>query len=122
MDLSTVNDSSHSPTVDVSHPSAEATLVVLGGEHDLASAPILRRTFETALTESDHLIIDLSGAEFIDSSTLAALYGARKRADETGRRFNLVLGTAPIVERALELSGILPTLNVVKTVDQALES
>jgi anti-anti-sigma factor len=119
-DLSTVNASSHTPTAEVHRLGPETVLVVLAGEHDLASAAVLERTFEQSLAECDHLIVDLSAAEFVDSSTLAALYGAKMRADESGRKFNLVLGTAPIVERALELSGILPALNVVKTVDQAL--
>jgi hypothetical protein len=35
-------------------------------------------------------------------------------------RFNVVLGTASIVERALELTGVVPSLNVVPTVEGAL--
>ena len=68
----------------------------------------------------DHLIVDISAAEFIDSSTIRVLMETREHAAELDRKFSVVLGTAAIVERVLELSGILPLLNVVPTVERAL--
>ena len=68
----------------------------------------LRRTFDQSLGRCDHLIVDLSAAEFIDSTTIRVLMEAREHAAELDRKFNVVLGTAPIVERVLEISGILP--------------
>lgn len=43
-----------------------------------------------------------------------------KNATGLGRRFTVVLGNAPVVERALEVSGVLPLLRVVPTVERAL--
>ena len=44
----------------------------------------------------------------------------REHAIERDRRFSVVLGTAAIVERVLEITGILPLVNVVPTVERAL--
>jgi anti-anti-sigma factor len=108
------------PTIELTWPSPDTALIVLGGEHDLASAPRLQEKVGEALAGCSHLIVDVSAAEFIDSSTIATFIRARDRAEDGGGRFNLVLGTAAIVERALEVSGVIAVLRVVPTVDQAL--
>jgi hypothetical protein len=43
-----------------------------------------------------------------------------RHALERDRKFTLVLGTAPIVERVLEISGLLTLMDVVPTVERAL--
>jgi len=43
-----------------------------------------------------------------------------KSATELDRKFNVVLGTAPAVERILEVTGVIPLLGVVPTVERAL--
>jgi anti-anti-sigma factor len=117
----TVNSPSiDEPTIDLSWPRPEAALIVLGGEHDLATAPAVQATIDDAFSTCSHLVIDISATQFIDSSTIAAFVRAKDRAAASGRRFNVVLGTAAIVERALEVSGVVPLLDVVPTVDQAL--
>jgi anti-sigma B factor antagonist len=108
------------PTIELTWPRPGTALIILGGEHDLASAPRLQETVDEALAGCSQLIVDISDAEFIDSSTIATFIRARDRAEDGGGRFNLVLGTAAIVERALEVSGVIPVLRVVPTVDQAL--
>jgi hypothetical protein len=45
---------------------------------------------------------------------------AKRRSDELDHKFNLVLGSAPIVERALDVSHVLTTPNVVTAIEQAL--
>ena len=108
------------PTIEVRSPQPGVVLVVLSGEHDLTSADELRQTFDQSLSRCDHLIVDLSAAEFIDSTTIRVLMETRKHAIERDREFTVVLGTAAIVERALEISGILTLVNVVPTVERAL--
>jgi anti-sigma B factor antagonist len=118
-----MKNSTHSidePTIELSWLRPDTALIVLGGEHDLASAPQLQQTVDQALANSGNLIMDVSEATFIDSSTIATFVRARDRAEREGGRFNLVLGTATIVERALEVSGVIPILQVVPTVDEAL--
>jgi len=108
------------PTVEVRSPQPHAALLVLGGEHDLYSADQLRQTIDMSLSGCDHLIVDLSAAEFIDSTIIGVLVQTMKKASGLGRKFSVVLGTAPVVERALEVSGVLPLLNVAPTMEQAL--
>jgi anti-sigma B factor antagonist len=108
------------PTIEVRSPRPHAELVVLAGEHDLQSADEVQRTFDQALAVCDHLIVDLSTAEFVDSTIVGVLLQAKKCAVELDRKFNVVLGTAPVVERILEVTGVVPLLNVVPTVERAL--
>ena len=101
-------------------PAPAAALVVLVGEHDLHSADEVRHTLDQALAACDHLIVDLSTADFIDSTIVGVLLQTKKNAVELDRKFNVVLGTAPVVERILDVTGVVPHLNVVPTVEGAL--
>jgi anti-anti-sigma factor len=109
------------PTIDVHRPKPHIAVVVLGGEHDLDSAPLVEETTEEALRTSSHLIVDISPVQFIDSSIIHLLVQLRKDANTKNCRFNLVMGTAPSVERTLQICGVLPELNHVTTVDAALD-
>jgi anti-anti-sigma factor len=106
--------------IDVRWPKPDVALVVLGGEHDLESAPHVEHAAAEALLRCSHLIFDLSEAQFIDSSIINLLVQLRNEANEQNRRFNLVMGTAPSIERTLEICGVLPVLNHVPSVDAAL--
>ena len=108
------------PTIEVRSPQPDAALVVLVGEHDLYSADEVQQTFDQSLAVCDHLIVDLSTAEFIDSAIVHVLLQTKQNAIELDRKFNVVLGTAPVVERILEVTGVVPLLNVVPTVERAL--
>ena len=108
------------PTIEVRSPQQHAALVVLAGEHDLHSADEVQQTFDQALAVCDHLIVDLSTAEFIDSTIVGVLLQTKKHAVELDRKFNVVLGTAPVVERILDVTGVVPHLNIVPTVEWAL--
>ena len=106
------------PTVDVRWPRSDVAHVVLRGEHDLASVSTLAG--QHALAKSVHLIVDVSEASFVDSTTIRAIVASKHEAHLSERRFNLLVGTAAIVEMALDLSGVLPALNTVRSVDEAL--
>jgi anti-sigma B factor antagonist len=107
-------------TIEVRSPRPHVALVVLAGEHDLYSGDELQQTFDQSLAVCDHLIVDLSAAEFIDSTIVAVLLQTMKNAAELDRKFNVVLGTAPAVERILEVTGVISLLNVVPTAERAL--
>jgi hypothetical protein len=80
----------------------------------------LRLRPPVALAIDVFAFVDLSEAQFIDSSTIKTIVTAKRAADTADRHFNLVLGTAAVVEMALELRGVLPELNHVETLDEAL--
>ncbi len=110
----------HESTVEIRALQPHVALVVLGGEHDLYSADKLRQVLDQSLVLCDHLIVDLSAVDFIDSTIVGVLTQTMKDASERGCKFNVVLGSAPVVERILEVTGLVPLLNVVASVDQAL--
>jgi anti-anti-sigma factor len=80
--------------------------VCLDGEFDMANASLLSDEIEETLASGDDLILDLSQATFIDSSVIHVLFASARAAAARGRRLVLQVGTAPIVERALELAAI----------------
>ncbi len=111
---------SNPPTIEIRAPAPDVAQVVLGGEHDLGSADRLSAVLTDTLGGCSHLVVDISTAEFIDSSTIRVLIATKERADGGGREFSLLLGTAPIVERILEITGVLVVLNRVHSLDEAL--
>lgn len=81
--------------------SADATVVELAGELDLAGANVLQETL--GRLEEGALVIDLRGVEFMDSSGLRVLAIAAQRTQERGRRFALVPGAAQVM-RVFEIT------------------
>ena len=84
----------------------EIVAVCLEGDFDLANAPALGDAIDRALESGNELILDLSEATFIDSSVINVLVRSSKAASERERAVVLQLGTARIVERALEIARI----------------
>lgn len=110
------------PTVDLRWLKPDIAIVVLGGEHDLASAPTVEGVVGEALLTCSHLIIDISPVEFIESTIIELLVHTKRDADNRGCHFNLVLDGAPLIESTLEICRVLPALNRVADVHSALES
>jgi anti-anti-sigma factor len=106
------------PAIEVRWARPDVAQVVLTGEHDLSTADRLSAVLTKTLDECFHLIVDLSTTEFIDSTTIRVLIATKSTADASERRFNLLLGTTPVVERALEIAGVLTALNRVDTLDE----
>jgi anti-anti-sigma factor len=92
----------------------------LHGELDSANAYVvdaqLRRVEDHAPTL---LMIDLRGLAFLDSTGLARLLAANRRAQRGGWRLVLVRGCAA-VQRVLALSGVRERFEIVSTPDAAL--
>ena len=84
----------------------EIVAVCLEGEFDLTNAPSFRDEADRALETGDGLIFDLSEATFIDSSVIHVLFEAARAVKGKDQTVILQLGTAPIVERALEIVDI----------------
>lgn len=99
------------------------TLITFSGEHDLNTAPDLRDRLDAALAKEVPIVIDLSGAAFIDSSILGAVLDARRQAEERELGFAVALsdGAQP-VERVLEVTGLSSTLPVHPTRAAAIQA
>ena len=81
----------------------EIVAVCLEGEFDLANVSALREQVDGTVAGGDDLILDLSQATFIDSSVIRVHFDAASAVAGRDQAIVLQLGTAPIVERALEL-------------------
>lgn len=92
--------------VQVAHRHGTLT-VTLTGEVDLDTSPRLHQ----ALQEGDapwgtHVVADLSGVTFMDSTGVRALLACYERAQEHGGTLSIT-GAGGLVERILYLSGVL---------------
>jgi anti-anti-sigma factor len=95
-------------------------VVVLGGAYDLASASELGHTLAELLERARHVVVDMSAATFVDSYTMGTIIQAKREADSAGSRFNVVLGSDSVVAKRFEIAQVLPMLNRVETLDEAL--
>lgn len=102
----------------------DVMVVVVRGEHDIYTAPTLRERLDDALQRGGGIVVDLTGATFVDSSVLGALLDARRRAHEAGRGFVVCVGdqVEPGVRRILDITGLVPVLPVVTGREQAIQT
>src|SRR3954451_8304377 len=102
----------------------DVVVVVVEGEHDIYTAPTLRERLEEALARGGGIVVDLTGATFVDSSVLGALLDARRRAIEAGQGYVVCVGDTvePGVQRILDITGLVPVLPVLRGRDEAIEA
>src|SRR5688572_1126169 len=80
-------------------------LVVLSGEHDLGTVPVVREALDAAAAAGKAILIDLCHATFVDSSILGAMLESRRSAVEAGRGFAVACtGESEPVRRVLEVT------------------
>src|SRR6266571_611831 len=95
------------------------TVVSVGGELDLTTAPELLQALTRLVDDGyHHLIVDLTGLDFCDSSGLSVLVRVKNRLDEVGGNVTLA-GATPVVERVLEVSGLAELFGSYRSVAEA---
>lgn len=95
-----------------------AVTLVLSGELDLMSSPMLEQALESAYASNPELIVvDLRGLEFMDSTGLHRLVAAQQHAAQSGQRFGVVRGGEQ-VQRLFDLTGIAELLTIVDTPEE----
>ena len=101
---------------------AGVAIVELDGEHDIYTAPKLRDRLGELVETSPGVVVDLSGATFVDSSILGALLNALQRAVEAKKGFAVCLadGSAPAVRRVFDMTGLSETLPVLPDMERAV--
>ena len=99
-----------------------AAVLVLSGELDRGSAPVLDAEVERIYqTDAELLILDLRGLEFMDSTGLRSVILAHRAAEQRGRRLGVVEGSNQ-VRQLLRWSGLLSLLTVVADPAELLTS
>jgi anti-anti-sigma factor len=89
----------------------------LGGELDLAGAPLLASEIARTETEEQRiLVLDLEDLEFIDSAGLRVILAAHARARERGGDLLLTPGP-PQVQRLLTIAGVDSHLHTIDSPD-----
>ena len=82
------------------------------GELDIATAPRMIAALNEALAEDDlALLVDLTRVIFMDSTGLALLMNARRRATRGGRGFAIVCPSGPL-SRVFEIADMVENLRV----------
>lgn len=103
-----------------SHEGAQAVVIGVTGELDLASSPALEQELERgAAAQAGLVIVDLRNLEFMDSTGLSVLVRGHQRATENGQRFGVVKGPQQ-VQRLLSLTGVADRLNLADSPDELL--
>ena len=99
-----------------------AAVVALVGEHDAYSSRRLEEELGLVLEEGRHVVVDLRDTEFLDSTTLAVLLGARRQAENDGVGYAFVLPSREYtqVHHILELTRLGSTFAMFDTLDDAL--
>lgn len=85
----------------------EVLLARIKGEMDLASADKIRAEVDECLKEGElrHLVLDLSGVTFIDSSGIGVILGRYRKLAEGGGKL-AILKPQPQVRRVLDIAGL----------------
>lgn len=92
--------------------------VVLDGEWDIARRDELRELLAAAVaaTERDmRLVLDLRAVEFVDSSALSIFLNAHRRLTRCGATMMTLCRPGSIVARAIGVTNLTDTLNVLET-------
>jgi anti-sigma B factor antagonist len=88
-------------------------VLTISGEHDLSTAPNLRRRLDGLLRERVSTVVDLSPATFIDSSILGVILDGRRRAAEAAVGFAVARSNgSDAVDRVLDVTGLRAELPV----------
>jgi anti-sigma B factor antagonist len=81
------------------------TIVKVTGSVDALTAADLSKVLTTQITDGrTHLVVDLTGVEFMSSAGLRSLLGAVKEARSNGGDLRII-STNPGVDKVLKMSG-----------------
>ena len=101
---------------------SETHVISLGGEIDLYTAPEFKeRMVELIESGKKQIVVDLSKATFIDSTTLGVLVGGVKRLRPTGGSLALVC-TDENITKIFEITGLDRVFPIHSSRDDALSA
>ncbi|HET6652713.1 MAG TPA: STAS domain-containing protein [Nocardioides sp.] len=111
----------HGPITEVA-TNGQQTVVTLTGEIDLSNHAALRGGLNDLITGGTvHLVLDMSGVTFIDSTGLGALIGTRRRVHAFHGSLAIVLND-PATRRVFEVTALDKVFDLHHTLDSALRT
>jgi anti-sigma B factor antagonist len=106
----------------VTRSEGDRTVVEVGGEIDVYTAPQLReRVVELVDAGQVDLVLDLTGVDFLDSTGLGVLVGALNRVRAQDGSLALVL-TQERILKIFEITGLRKVFPIHATVEEAVSS
>jgi len=99
----------------------EKTVLEVGGEVDVYTAPKLRERLVELVGEGHHdLIVDMTKVEFLDSTGLGVLVGGLKRVRAHDGSLALVCSQERIL-KIFRITGLTKVFPIYDTLDEALQ-
>jgi len=99
---------------------ADWRVLTVKGEVDVTTTPRVRAQLISLLSEGKpHLIVDLEGVDFLDSSGLGALVAGLKLARSRSGELRIVCDRQRSVRKVLEVTGLERVLDRYDTVEAA---
>ncbi|MGW7052295.1 STAS domain-containing protein [Streptomyces sp. NPDC054887] len=106
--------------VEVEIPDPDTAVMTVGGDLDFDTSTLLNHHLANQIAHGRrHLVLDLSGLDFIDSSGLNVLVKANRETRLANDHLYLV-APAPAVRRLLEITGMSAVTPTCATVEEAL--
>ncbi len=100
----------------------EVTIVHVGGEIDVYTAPVLRERLDEHISAGRHnLVIDLQDVSFMDSTGLGVLVGRLKLVRVTNGTLRLVTSSERIL-KVFTITGLDKVFQIFGSVDDALSA
>src|SRR2546429_6755573 len=88
----------------------DVAVIGLVGEHDMTTADELSSVIDEQASSRRGIVVSLAETTFIDSAIVHRLYKGDRRMLDAGRRLVLHVGNEPVVDRVLEIGGLLEEL------------
>ncbi|WP_371370811.1 anti-sigma factor antagonist [Sporomusa aerivorans] len=97
-------------------------VIRLEGEFDVCGANEFRKIVDQAQDETGakHILLNMQGVNFIDSSGLGVILGRYRQLAQHGGKL-LVAHLEPSIQRLFELAGLTRILKIYPTEEQALD-
>ena len=109
-------------TLDVHEDAPGITVIAVGGEIDVYTAPKLReRLIGLVESGSFHLIVDMEGVDFLDSTGLGVLVGGLKKVRAHDGSLQLVCNQDRLL-KIFRITGLAKVFVIHESADAALAS
>ena len=107
---------------DRSHSSGDVSVILAEGYLDFDAAPALKESLVSQIGNgAHHLIVDLTGAIFIDSTSIGVLVGALKRIRDANGTMSVVC-TNEDIRSVFEIVGLDDLILMRRSRDEALSA
>jgi anti-sigma B factor antagonist len=98
----------------------DCAVLQVAGDVDISTAPELRDALNR--THAAHMVVDMRGVVFLDSTGLGVLVGAHKRLQHRGGSLKIVTRRADRARRLFELTGLSRAFDLYMSVLDAIAS